>query len=144
MIGLGILFTASIIGFDGLTMRVPPVHAKVGPHIFPILVSCGLAFSGAWILWRARSGAFPAAEGDTDWRGLMLVAAGLLLHLNLLKLVGFIPAGIVLFMFVASGFGSRTLGRDLVVGTILVSACYFGFTRGLGLQLPAGILSGLM
>jgi putative tricarboxylic transport membrane protein len=144
LIGLGILLTAGIIGYDGLTMRVPPVHAKVGPNIFPLLVACGLAISGALILWRARAGDFPYSEGETDWRGLGLVAAGLVLHLNLLKPLGFIPAGVILFTMVAAGFGSRNFLRDLIVAIVMVSICYFGFTRGLGLQLPGGVLAGII
>jgi putative tricarboxylic transport membrane protein len=63
--------------------------------------------------------------------------------MNLLKPLGFVPAGVILFWSVAFAFGSRRYGRDLLVGLLLVLFAYLGFTYGLGLQLPPGILKGL-
>ncbi len=39
--------------------------------------------------------------------------------------------------------GSRSYVRDLVIGVIMAAVLYVGFTRGLGLQLPAGVLKGI-
>ena len=143
-IGLGLLAVAALIGFDASTMHVPPVHAKVGPTIFPIAISCGLAIAGAVTIWQSRAGgSFPSAEGDTDWLAVAVIAAGLIVHMNLLKPAGFVPAGIVLFMCVAFAFGSRSFARDALVAVAVVLVTYFGFTRLLGLQLPPGILAGL-
>jgi putative tricarboxylic transport membrane protein len=140
LIGLGLLVFAGVIGFDAATMRVPQVHAKVGPRIFPIIISVGLAFAALLTLLKSRSGEFPEAEGETDWTAVGIIAAGLVIHVNILKPLGFIPAGVVLFMAVALGFGSRSYVRDIVVAFAMVTAAYLGFTRFLGLQLPAGIL----
>ena len=48
------------------------------------------------------------------------------------------------FVSVAFAFGSRKLLRDGIVAIVLVVAAYLGFTHGLGLQLPSGILAGLL
>lgn len=143
LIGLGLLIAAAVIGWDAMNMRIPPVHAKVGPRVFPILVSCGLAIAGLLTLLSARRGEFPDAEGDTDWRAVGIMAAGLVLQLNLLKPLGFIPAGIILFMSVTIGFGSKAYVRDLIIATVVVTLAYVCFTRFLGLQLPPGIFKGI-
>lgn len=144
LIGLGLLLLAGVIGLDAAGMDVPRIHAKVGPRVFPVIVSCGLAISGLLTILTARRGDFPVAEGDTDWRAVAIMGAGLVLHLNVLKPLGFIPAGVILFMSVTLAFGSRNYGRDCLVGVVLASLAYFGFTKLLGLQLPPGLLKGLI
>ena len=73
-----------------------------------------------------------------------IIVAGLIAHMNLLKPLGFVPAGLILFWSVAFAFGSRRYGRDVIVGLLLALFAYVGFTYGLGLQLPPGILKGLL
>lgn len=145
LIGLGLLAIAALIAFDVSGMRVPPVHAKVGPRFFPLLVSCGLAISGAVIVWQSWRRTFeeesPAA---TDWVAVAIIAAGLILHMNLLKPLGFVAAASILFMSVTIAFGSRSFLRDGIVAVVLSLMAYLAFTRLLGLQLPAGVLQGII
>ena len=145
LIGLGLLALAALIGFDAANMRVPPVHAKVGPRVFPVLVSIGLALSGLALVWQARrreSGL--QVEGDSDWLAVAVIAVGLIVHMNILRPFGFVPAGIMLFMCVAFAFGSRRYLRDGIVAVIVAVVTYIVFTRFLGLQLPPGLLQGLL
>lgn len=144
LIGLGLIAVAAVIAADAAGMRVPPVHAKVGPRVFPYLVSSGLALSGAVIAWQAWSRKFVTEEQQTDWAAVAIIAAGLVLHMNLLKPLGFVPAAIVLFLSVAFAFGSRRYLRDAAVAAGLALAAYLAFTRLLGLQLPAGVLQGIL
>jgi putative tricarboxylic transport membrane protein len=126
-------------------MRVPPIHAKVGPRVFPVIVSCGLALCGALLIWQARTkDGMADTRGDTDWFAVSVIAAGLIVHLNILKPAGFVPAGIALFLSVAFAFGSRRYLRDAIVAAITSMAAYLVFTRLLGLQLPPGILKDLL
>jgi len=144
LIGLGLIAIAAVVAVDAMHMRVPPVHARVGPRVFPLLVSCGLALSGAAIAWQAWTRTFLVEAQDTDWGAVAIIAAGLVLQINLLKPLGFIPAAIILFMAVSFAFGSRRFLRDGVVAVVLASVTYLAFTRLLGLQLPPGILKGLI
>ena len=144
LIGLGLIAIAAVIAMDAMNMRVPPVHSKVGPRVFPYLVSCGLALSGAAIAWQAWNRSFLVEAQETDWGAVAIVAAGLVLQINLLKPLGFVPAAIILFMAVTFAFGSRRFLRDGIVAIILAILTYLAFTRLLGLQLPAGILKGLL
>ena len=145
LIGLGLVAIAAVIAMDVSGMRVPPVHAKVGPRFFPLLVSCGLAVAGAAIAWQSWRGTFDSEEAPpTDWAAVAIVSAGLILHMNLLKPMGFVPAAIVLFLSVTFAFGSRSFLRDGVVAIVLALTAYLAFTRLLGLQLPPGILAGVL
>lgn len=146
-IGLGLVLLGGVIGFDAATMRVPPTYAKVGPHIFPIVIAIGLAVTGLLIAFRAfvpKGGTILAAEdAPTDWRAVAIVSAALILDALLLKTLGFIITALALFLIVAFALGSRRYLRDIVTGVILATVTYFGFTRGLGLQLPPGIFAGV-
>jgi putative tricarboxylic transport membrane protein len=144
-IGLGLVAIASVIGFDTVQMRVPPSYARVGPQIFPYIIAIGLALTGAHIAWKSYHGGDEVIDQvePTDWKSVGIIVAGLIAHMNLLKPLGFVPAGLILFMSVAFAFGSRRYGRDAIVGFLLVLFAYLGFTYGLGLQLPPGILKGL-
>ena len=148
VIGLGLVAIASVIGFETMQMQVPPSYARVGPQIFPYIIAIGMAITGAHIAWKSYRGEDEAAEesdaGPTDWKSVAIIAAGLIAHMNLLKPLGFVPAGLILFCSVAFAFGSRRYGRDVIVGLLLVLFAYVGFTYGLGLQLPQGLLKGLL
>jgi putative tricarboxylic transport membrane protein len=144
-IGLGLIAIASVIGFDTMQMRVPPSYARVGPQIFPYIIAISLALTGARIGWKSYHGGDEVIDQvePTDWKSVGIIVAGLIAHMNLLKPLGFVPAGLILFLSVAFAFGSRRYGRDAIVGLLLVLFAYLGFTYGLGLQLPPGILKGL-
>ena len=144
LIGLGLIAIAAVIAVDAMNMRVPPVHAKVGPRVFPYVVSSGMAVAGAVIAWQAWRRTFTVEDQQTDWGAVAVIAAGLILHMNLLKPAGFVPAAAVLFLSVTFAFGSRRYLRDAAVGLVLAAVAYLSFTKLLGLQLPAGLLAGLI
>lgn len=147
-IGFGLLLLGGVIFFDAAQMQVPPTYARVGPQIFPYFIAIGLAAVGAYFAWNSWSPGAKreiVAEGfDTDWRALLIIGAGLLIHLNILKPLGFVISAVFLFLCVAFAFGSRKFLRDGIVAVILALVSYIGFTHGLGLQLPPGILAGLL
>ena len=144
-IGLGLVAIASVIGFDTMQMQVPPSYARVGPQIFPYIIAIGLAATGAYIAWKSYRGEDELNEEiePTDWKSVGIIVAGLIAHMNLLKPLGFVPAGLILFMSVAFAFGSRRFGRDALIGLLVALFAYVGFNYGLGLQLPPGILKGV-
>ncbi len=143
-IGLGLVVTGLVIGFDATRMQVPPAYARVGPQVFPFLIATGIALTGAALAWQSFRPQTVSDAESTDWMAVAVIAAGLVAHLNLLRPAGFVPAAIVLFMCVAFAFGSRSYVRDLIVAVGLAFAAYFGFSYGLGLQLPPGLLKGFL
>jgi putative tricarboxylic transport membrane protein len=147
-IGFGLVVVGLIVFVNSLGMQVPPTYARVGPQVFPYFIAAALSAVGAYFVWNSWTPGTKreiVAEGfETDWRALLIIGAGLLIHLNILKPVGFVISGIFLFLCVAFAFGSRNFLRDGIVAVILVLVSYLGFTHGLGLQLPPGILAGVL
>jgi putative tricarboxylic transport membrane protein len=144
-IGLGLIGLAGVIGVDTWRMRVPPTYAKVGPQVFPVIVTLGLAIAGALIAWTSRTKPIvEEATHATDWSAVAIISGALILHLNLLKPVGFIPTSALLFFAVAFAFGSRHYLRDALIAIVLAVIVYIGFVHGLRLRLPAGLLEGVI
>jgi putative tricarboxylic transport membrane protein len=138
LVGLGLLMGTEAAGF-----RAIGAAPASGPAIFPTLVASGLVTIGLLLgitEWRAaRAGATPPQrEAPFDWRGVLLVGAGVVAFTLLIQPVGFVVAAAALFALVARGFGSRRLARDAVTGLALGAVAYAAFTKGLGLTLPGG------
>lgn len=122
-------------------------YSQVGPRAFPYIVGSGLILLGGILCWHAASGGWrnvpmDDAHEQADWPAFAILSAGVLLHMASIAWAGFILASAFLFTLVARGFGSRRLARDILVGIVLATIAYFVFTRGLGLNLPAGLLGG--
>lgn len=123
-------------------------YSQVGPRAFPYLIGAGLLILGAILCWQAVSGGWrnvPADDNhdEPDWVAFAILSTGVLLHMASIGWAGFVLASTFLFSLIARGFGSRRLFRDIVVGLLLSTAAFFIFTRGLGLNLPSGLLGGL-
>lgn len=79
-----------------------------------------------------------------DWRAVAIICAGFVIEIVLLKPLGFVLASTILFTAVSFAFGSRKIVRDVIIALVLSAAVYLLFTKMLNLQLPAGILKGLV
>jgi putative tricarboxylic transport membrane protein len=147
-IGFGLVVLGLILFLDSMGMQVPPTYARVGPQAFPYFIAAALALVGLYFIWNAWS---PGAKREivaegfaTDWRALVIIGIGLLIHFLIFKSLGFVISSVFLFLCVTFAFGSRRYLRDAIVAVILAVVSYLGFTHGLGLQLPPGILAGLL
>jgi putative tricarboxylic transport membrane protein len=136
-------------------MASTSTFAKVPPNIFPLMIGAGSLVVGVWLLINAVRGerAEPAAEEDADpdaptnFVALGFVAGGLLVQILFIGVLGFVLTSSLMFATTAQGFRPippqarvRAFGQDVLIGALLSVVAYLGFTRGLGLQLPAGIL----
>ena len=125
-------------------------YAQVGPGVVPRVVGVGLLVAGAFLLWEAFSGGFrqvdEAAERalPMDWRAFAWISAGILLYGVLIDKAGFLIASVVLFVAVARGFGSRRWALNAFSALVLAGVVYAIFNYGLGLQLPPGVLRGIV
>jgi putative tricarboxylic transport membrane protein len=144
--GVGVIWQATQI-------RLTPAYSMVGPRVIPYIVGAGLVLTGLWLAIEAFTGqgAGVSTESEdvdptlpTDWRTVGLLALALLAYLVSLVPAGFVVASTVLFVWAAFAMGSRRTARDVVVGVVLAVVLYVGFTRGLGLHLPAGVLAGIV
>ena len=148
-LGVALLFLAAaaalVVGL--FEIKVPPIYSKTLPTAIPKLVIGALGIVGVGLLIKAIRGGWRSADDlgeKIDWPTLAWVIAGIVLGILLYHAGGFIIASVVMFMGVARGFGSRAILRDLVVAVLLALGVYYGFTAGLGLPLPQGVLAGLI
>jgi len=152
-VGLGVAAIGVFIAVETSQITVAPIYAKVGPGVIPYLVAGGLILLGLLFAGNAvrRPAPLPHAtatalqsEDKSDWRPLVIISVGLIVQLLLIERAGFIIASAVLFFCVAFGFGSRRYLRDGIIAILLAIVVYIGFTRGLNLPLPAGVLKGIL
>jgi putative tricarboxylic transport membrane protein len=145
--GLLLAAVGILIAWSTSQMRVPPMHAKVGPQLFPYFAAAALLIVGACFVVQALRAGTDRLVADTDsteWPSLAFIVAGFLFQILFITTLGFILSSTVLFVAVAIGFGSRRYLRDVIVALLLSAGAYFSFTRLLNLQLPAGIFGGLI
>jgi putative tricarboxylic transport membrane protein len=136
-------------------MSSTSTFARVPPNIFPLIVGIGLLIFGLVLLVNAMRGekAEPASEEDADpdaptnYLALGFIGTGLLVQILLMNTLGFVITASLMFASTAQGFRPtsshtrlRAFGKDILIGVAISVIAYLGFTRGLGLQLPAGIL----
>jgi putative tricarboxylic transport membrane protein len=144
VVGLGLFFA-----FETTAIPVTPVYSRIGPRVFPIIVSAGLILIGLLLVRDALAGCHLQESGateesrETNWLALTWMSLGLALNVVLMERAGFVLASSLLFWLTARGFGSRRPLRDAAIAILLCTVVYLGFTRGLDLPLPAGILKGV-
>jgi putative tricarboxylic transport membrane protein len=149
LLALGIAALGLFFAVQTSAIEVSPSYARVGPRVFPWVVAGTLMALGLWLAREAWTGRWTSAEQDEhardiDWRAFLLIGVGLVAHMALIGRAGFVIASTVLFVCVARAFGSRQLARATAIGFILTLIVFVGFTYGLGLELPAGVLAGLL
>jgi putative tricarboxylic transport membrane protein len=140
-----------LVGFwQAGAIPVSPLYAQVGPKAVPYVVASGMTLLGALLVVAALRGGWSAdvaevAEaGPPNLRALGLLGAGLLANLVLIVPAGFSIAASAQFVLVAAAFGSRSMARDLLVALPLTLLVWFLFVQGLGVNIGAGLLEGLI
>lgn len=146
VLGVVVLWDASRIAGDVSQRGV------VGPKAVPVLVG-GLLVACAVLLGREvlRGGhgeVDTGAEIDLshrgDWRTVLLLSGAFLADTALIDWAGWVISGTVLFWGSAYALGSCAYLRDLVIAVMLAVAGFYLFAVGLGIGLPAGILTGIL
>ncbi|GAB3737357.1 tripartite tricarboxylate transporter TctB family protein [Nocardiopsis nanhaiensis] len=140
----GLAAALGILGvWGGLTVEVPPDATRPGPGAFPGAVGVLLLITAAGMAvanLRARGTGSGTALAWFETRPTLIVLAGLVVHTALLEPLGWLFAGALLFWIVAYAFGARAYLRDAIVALSMSAAVQVGFSLGLGLGLPGGIL----
>jgi putative tricarboxylic transport membrane protein len=144
IISLALIALGVYVVYETQSIAETQGFAQVGPRLFPYIIGTGLTLCGAVLGWHAVSGGWRNVPLDQeghdapDWVAFAIISAGIILHMVLIGWAGFIIASIILFVFIARGFGSRKPVRDLGIAVVLATVVFFIFTQGLGLNLPAG------
>jgi putative tricarboxylic transport membrane protein len=145
--------TALVVGIDTATMRHPGVNAGVmGPQVVPTVIAVGLALCAiALAVDVARGGRAATEEGEdidlsgaTHWPTVFGLAGLILGTALVLDFLGFVIAMSLMFFGSALLLGSRRYFLTLGIAVALAPATFYGFVLGLGIQLPAGLLTGIL
>lgn len=146
LLSLGMVLLGAFVVWQGSLVKAAASYSGVGPGLFPTLIGSGLSLIGLVLGWQALNGGWRAMPDDetthqgADWRAFGLISLAVLLHMLLIGWAGFIIASALLYALIARGFGSLRPGRDIVIAVLIAVPVFFIFTRGLGLNLPAGWL----
>ena len=146
LLGVVLLVNASRIG------HATSSNDPVGPRAMPIVLGVALLIVSAFYLVDiVRGGRGEQEEGEdvelghsADWRTLGLLAAFFLLNALLIDRLGWVITGSILFWGSAFALGNRHHVRGLAAGVALALITFYGFAIGLGVNLPAGILQGIL
>lgn len=146
LLSLGMVLLGAFVVWQGSLAKAATSYSGVGPGLFPTLIGSGLSLIGLVLGWEALNGGWRAMPDDettrqgADWRAFGLISLAVLLHMALVGWAGFIIASALLYALIARGFGSTRPARDIVIAVLISVPVFFIFTRGLGLNLPAGWL----
>jgi putative tricarboxylic transport membrane protein len=145
VLGLG------LVGFwQAAAIPVSPLYAQVGPKVVPYGVAAAMTLLGGLLVLTALRGGWSArisevaAAGPPNLRALGLLGAGLVANLLLIGPAGFSIAASAQFVLVAAAFGSRSMARDLLLALPLTLLVWFLFVQGLGVNIGAGLLEGVI
>lgn len=146
VVGVLLLWDASQIGSASSS------NDPVGPRAVPIVLGVALiAVAVAYGLDVLRGGHGEAEEGEdvdlstrADWRTLGLLAFFFILNAILIEPLGWAISGTILFWGSAFALGNRHHLRGLAIGVALALITFYAFAVGLGVNLPAGVLQGIL
>jgi putative tricarboxylic transport membrane protein len=144
--GLGVLVDA------GRTGQAVSSTDVIGPRPVPIILGALLVLIAVgYAVDVARGGTGEAEAGEdvdvrsrVDWRTVLLLIAAFSLNAVLIEPLGWVISGSILFFGCAVALGSRRYLLTLAIAVGLALATFYGFAIGLGVNLPAGILQGIL
>ncbi|MBS1697451.1 MAG: tripartite tricarboxylate transporter TctB family protein [Actinobacteria bacterium] len=152
IVAAGVFGIGLTVLLDGLGQRQSTSASGIGAGFMPIVVGSALLVLAVVLavqLARGKRGEPEQAEGDVDvthanWIALAIAVAGLLFFLFTVEPLGFIPATTVMFYLISLAMGSRRFVIAFVIALATAAIIFFSFTKLLSIDLPAGILEGLI
>lgn len=148
MLALALFLTWQTATMEVLGKSVP------GPQFFPTIVCVllyGVVIAHTIQIFRSPRGgaAAPAAEEkqyktQSDWKTMGMVVAGVIGFILILPYAGWILSAAALFWVVARALGSKKALFDVSIALLFSCVIQLAFNAGLGLNLPAGFLEGLL
>ncbi|MGW0158873.1 tripartite tricarboxylate transporter TctB family protein [Mycobacterium sp. NPDC003323] len=141
---------AALLIWDTLTAPAQTMaRGPLGPSAFPILVGCMLLVCAAGIaVDLLRGGVGEPEEGTvderSDWVTWAVVLGAVLLAAVAIEPLGWVPAGGAVFFLCVYAFGGRRHIQNLIVSAVMALTSFYFFFSVLGINLPAGILEGIL
>ena len=146
LLGALVLIDASRIGAASSS------NDPVGPRPVPIILGVLLIVVAAFYALDVSRGGVGEAEGGEDIdlstridvRTVALLMGVFLVNAVLIEPLGWVISGSLLFWGAAYALGNRHHIRGLAIGIALALITFYAFAIGLGVNLPAGILQGIL
>jgi putative tricarboxylic transport membrane protein len=133
----------------GIAVIVWSIRLKVGTLLrplagfFPLLVGVGIIGLSLILLFRAWLGRGGALKAYGEWQRPVIMLAALAVYAVLLEPLGYIASTIFIAMVTLRILGVMSWKVIILSSVVLSVSVYYLFTRLLGVELPAGILSFL-
>jgi putative tricarboxylic transport membrane protein len=145
---VGALILVDAAGLDVPYSQSDPVGPATMPYIIgSLLMACAVLLAVNVL----RGGQGEAEEGEdvdlshpSDWRTVVPLIIAFLVNIALIDVAGWVISGAILFWGSVWALGSRHYVRDAIVSVLLALGTFYGFYLGLGIQLPAGLLEGVL
>ncbi len=152
ILALALYLTAGIT-----TMEIPEGAKTPGPTFFPIILAiCAYVLAGLLAVQALRTPEAPETAQEqievtgrthrthSDWKALGTTLGAFLAFSLLLVPVGWILAAALLFWLISWALGSKRPLFDAGLSLVFASAIQVAFSAGLGLNLPPGLLEGIL
>ena len=133
-------------------MVVPPGSGSVGPQVFPTIIGIFIIAVALFLSIEILRGNYGQPEGTefgeieakTDFKTLGTVSASILTYPFLIERAGFVIASTVVFFGVGFAYGARKPIKNLAIALSFALIVYLTFSKALSVELPAGILKGIL
>jgi putative tricarboxylic transport membrane protein len=148
LLALGVLVLVDAAGIPQTAGQTGPIGPKAVPYFLGaalVVLSVLLAID---VLRGGRGEQETGEDIDlshgTDWRTVLILIGAFLANVVLIERVGWPVSGAILFFGVAFALGSRHFIRDPLIAIALSIGTWYLFALGLGIELPVGVLKGIL
>jgi putative tricarboxylic transport membrane protein len=148
LLGVGAAVLVDASGLEEGLGRSGPV----GPKAIPYAIGVALVVAALWLAVDVLRGGRGEQEGGedvdlshgSDWRTLAILFGAFLANILLIERAGWPVSGAVLFFGCAYALGSRRIVRDVVLSFALSIGSWYLFVLALDIDLPVGVLNGIL
>ncbi|QHK21365.1 tripartite tricarboxylate transporter TctB family protein [Pseudarthrobacter psychrotolerans] len=124
----------------------------VGPKTLPFIVGGMLLVCAVMLAINVLRGGKGEAEGGedvdlshpADWKTVLPLAGAFIANILLIDWAGWVISGTILFWGSVWALGGRNYIRDGLISVAMSLLTFYGFYLGLGINLPAGLLEGIL
>jgi putative tricarboxylic transport membrane protein len=146
VLGVLVIYNASQLSTNIATT------GPVGPKVVPYIVGGLLLVVAAMLAVDVLRGGHGEPEGGedvdlstgADWKTVALLAVAFLSNAVLIERVGWPVSGAIMFFVAAYALGSRHVIRDVILSVALSIGTWYLFVLTLGINLPVGLLDGIL
>ncbi|NMR19055.1 tripartite tricarboxylate transporter TctB family protein [Cellulomonas fimi] len=152
VLGVAVLAVGVLVVLDARSLPASTSASGIGAGFFPTIVAVVTMVVAAALIVHVLLGGRgdpDEGEGDVDVdvahvRSALIVLVAIAWYGLTLERLGYVPTALVTFWAIAYAFGARRYVRDFLISATLAVVIYVGFTKGLSIRLPPGLLEGVL